>query len=176
MKYLKTICDKDIFSFPEFNNPISYKKRTTVKAIVINEEGKFAFVTNPVHKFYLLAGGGAESNNFEEEIKRECAEEVSCDVIVLKEVGRVQEFRNRDSQEYETVCFLAKFKNFILTDLRTEDEKKNGLVVVWLDEKEAQKILLEQVEKVKNGEVGFYNTAFNTARDQIFFEEFLKSR
>ena len=41
---------------------------------------------------------------------------------------------------------------------------------------DAQKILKEQVLKVKNGEVGFYNTAFNIVRDQLFFAEIFRQK
>lgn len=176
MQYLVTLHDEDVFLKPEFVAPTDYKKRVTVKAIVRNKNGQFAFVTNPIHGFYLLAGGGAESENLEEEIKRECAEETGYEVGVVKEVGRIHEFRNRDANEYETICFLVKAKQKTSGDLRTEDEKKNELSVVWFDGEEARNILDEQVAKVKRGEVGFYNTAFNILRDQIFFAEHLKQK
>ncbi len=67
MKYLKTITDEDIFESPEFEKPEVFEKRTTVKAVVVNNEGKFGFVTNPAHGFYLLAGGGAESDDLKKE-------------------------------------------------------------------------------------------------------------
>ena len=178
MKYVATILasiqDKDIFVTPEFVAPLSYEKRVTVKAIVRNEKGQFAFVTNPIHKFYLLAGGGAESEDLEKEIQRECMEEVRYEVDVVREIGRIHEFRNRSAKEYESICFLTESKKEVSEDLRTEDEKKNELAVVWFNPKEAQKVLAEQVELVKQGKVGFYNTAFNIVRDQLFFEEFLQ--
>jgi hypothetical protein len=55
MKYLKTISDEDIFENLEFEKTEIFEKRTTVKAVVINDDGKFGFITNPVHRFYLKA-------------------------------------------------------------------------------------------------------------------------
>ncbi|MBU1557819.1 NUDIX domain-containing protein [Patescibacteria group bacterium] len=174
MNYITTLKDKDIFKEPGFETPESFEKRVTVKAIVQNDEGKFGFVTNPVHNFFLLAGGGAESEDLGKEIIRECDEEINFEVEVIKETGRIQEFRNRSKKEYETVCFLVKTIKETNEDTRTEDEKKNELNVVWFEKDEILKILKEQEEKVKNGEVEFYNTAFNIIRDKIFFEEYLK--
>ncbi len=174
MKYLKTITDKDIFENPKFETPDIFEKRMTVKAVVINDEKKFGFVTNPIHGFYLLAGGGAESDNLEKEIKRECDEEINFEVEILGEIGRVRGYRNRNAKEYETVCFAVKTIKKLPDDTRTEDEKKNGLRVVWFNKNEVIDILKKQVEKVKNGEVDFYNTAFDIVRDSIFFDEFLK--
>ncbi len=173
MEYLKTITDEDIFENPKFEKPDVFEKRTTVKAVVINDEGKFGFVTTFVNGFYLLAGGGAEGGNLEEEIKRECDEEINFEIEVLREVGRIHEYRNRNAKEYETVCFIARTMKELPEDTRTEDEKKKDLHVVWIGKNEAINILKEQVEKVKRGEVEFYNTAFNIVRDELFFNEYL---
>jgi len=176
MKYLKTITDKDIFKNPEFEKPNIFEIRTTVKAVVVNDEGRFGFVTNPVHGFYLLAGGGAEGDNLEEEIRRECNEEINFEVEVLKEIGRVYEYRNRDAREGETVCFAVKAIKETNKDTRTEEEKRNDLRVVWFDEDEATDILKKQVKGVKKGKVKFYNTAFNIVRDNLFFNEYLNQK
>lgn len=173
MKYLKIITDKDVFKSPKFKIPNIFQKRTTVKAVVINNEGKFGFVTNSLHGFYLLAGGGAESDNLEEEIQRECNEEINFEIKIIREIGWIHEYRNREAKEYKTVCFFVKVIKKINKDTRTEDEKKNDLQFIWLDKDEAVNILKEQVEKVKNGKVKFYNTSFNILRDQLFFNKYL---
>ncbi|MCR4275140.1 MAG: NUDIX domain-containing protein [Candidatus Wolfebacteria bacterium] len=175
MEYLKTITDEDVFKSPEFEKPDVFKKRTTVKAVVINNGGEFGFVTNPVHGFYLLAGGGAESNNLEKEIQRECDEEINFEVEVLSEIGRVHEYRNRNAKEYETVCFAVKTIKETNEDIRTEDEKKNDLRVVWLDRDAAINALKDQIEKVEKGKVKFYNTAFNIVRDELFFRTYINT-
>lgn len=171
MHYLATLHDGDIISQPAHTAPSHYEKRVTVKAIVKNKMGMYGFVTNSIHGFYLLAGGGAESKDVAQEIKRECAEELGYEIEIIREIGRVHEFRNRDAKEYETICFLVEARKETNKDLRTEDEKKNNLSVIWLEGDDARKILKEQVEKVRGGGVKFYNTAFNIIRDQIFFEE-----
>ena len=175
MDYLFTLRDQDVFIRPEFSSSEKYEKRVTVKAVVINNKGKYGFVTNPIHGFVLLAGGGAESNDLEKEIVRECAEELFQKVTVLSKIGIAREFRNRNSIEYETVCYLVKTIGELSEDTRTADERKNGLQALWLEEAEALRILKKQEEKTKTGEVNFYNTAFNTIRDFRFFEEYLRS-
>ena len=175
MDYLFTLRDQDIFKNPEFSTPTSFEKRITVKAVVINEEGRYGFITNPVHKFVLLPGGGAESSDLEVEISRECTEEMALEVSILRQVGAAHEFRNREAKEYDTFCFLVKAGKFLDKDTRTEEEKKNDLSTVWLDKDEALKILTQQQEEVRNGKVSFYNTAFNIERDARFFKEYLKN-
>jgi len=173
MDYLFTATDKDIFQNPEFPAPLEYRKRVTVKSITINDKGEYGFVTNPVHGFYLLAGGGAESDDLEVEIKRECDEELNVEIEVLGKVGMARDYRNRGSREYETTCFLAKATRELAEDTRTEKEKDNGLYPVWICKEDATKIMSEQYGKIQRKEVTFYNTAFDMARDAKFFMEHL---
>ncbi len=173
MRYLKTITDEDIFKNPEFKKPKFFEKRTTVKAVVLNDGGEFGFVTNPIHNFCLLAGGGSESNDLEKEIRRECDEEINFDVEVVREVGRMREYRNRNAKEYETVCFVVKTIKELEKDTRTEEEKKNDLHVVWFTRDKAVSLLKKQVDEVRKGDVEFYNTAFNIVRDNLFFNAYL---
>jgi len=79
-QYLKILKDSDIFSSSKIEKPIEYAERQTVKAIVFNEKGEVALVTNPIHNLYSFPGGGAENNNLESEITRECLEEINQEV------------------------------------------------------------------------------------------------
>ncbi|MEA2112579.1 MAG: NUDIX domain-containing protein [Patescibacteria group bacterium] len=170
MEYLKVLRDSDIFKKPKHQEPDSYEDRQTVKIIVLNEKGEIALITNPIHNFFLLPGGGAESNDLEKEAEREALEEINYFVKVTKEIEKIEEFRNRNAKHYITTCFLAKTMKENDEDLRTEEEKKNGLLVQWFPYGEALKILNDQVKKVENGEVEFYNTAFNIIRDHFFVD------
>lgn len=173
---MQTITDADIFQNPEFATRDTYEKRVTVKAIVENDCGEYAFVSNRVHGFILLPGGGAEGTDLEYEINRECEEELFYSVKNVQELFRVHEFRNRDAQESETVCFRARADKPSPEDTRTKDEKDNGMFVVWLTKEEAMKRLSAQKQKVANGEVRFYNTAFNIVRDYLFFSRFVDAQ
>ncbi len=175
MNILFTLKDEDIFQKPKFLTPAEYKKRVTVKSIAINSSGEYGFVTNPIHKFYLLAGGGAESKDLEKEIKRECDEELNVEIEVLSKIGIAREYRNRRGKEYETTCFLVKTIRELAEDTRTGDKKDNGLYLVWICKEEAIRIMKEQQDMTEKGNVGFYNTAFDMARDARFFMEYLKS-
>jgi len=167
------LTDSLIFSTKEYPNPEKYEERVTIKAIVENKEGKIAFVTNPVHGFYILPGGGAESDNLTEEVKRECDEEINWEVAEVAEVVSIEEFRNREAKHYMTYCYSAKSTKELPSDTRTEDEKENGLEVVWLEKDEAIKKLLSQTESLKRGEIEFYNTGFNILRDYMFLKKYL---
>ncbi|MCK4387003.1 MAG: NUDIX hydrolase [Candidatus Pacebacteria bacterium] len=168
MKYLKILKDADIFENPEHKEPDFYEDRQTVKIIIKNEKGEIALITNPIHNFFLLPGGGAESDNLKKEAEREALEETNYHTKIIKEIGKIEEFRNRNAKHYITTCFLAEAIKENSKNLRTEEEKKNGLTVQWFEYGEALKILEKQTEKVKSGEVRFYSTAFNIIRDYFF--------
>ena len=169
MKFLKTLKDKDIFNEIKYKDSEVYEDRQTVKLIIKNSKGEIALVTNPVHNFFLLPGGGAKSNDLKKEAKREALEETGYYVNIIKEIGKVEEFRNRKAKRYITTCFIAEIERKGNEDLRTEKEKGIGLNIKWLKQKDVLPILLEQIDRVRNNEVKFYNIAFNIIRDQFFF-------
>jgi len=168
MEYIKIIKDSDVFETPEHENPSSYEERQTVKIIIKNKDNKIGLVTNPVHNLFMLPGGGAESNDLRQEAKREALEETNFYVSISREVGKIEEFRNRNAKHYITTCFVGEVVKKNESDLRTEEEKENELEVQWFTYEEVLEILSNQVQKVKSGEVKFYNTAFNIVRDYYF--------
>ena len=174
-QYLKILKDSDIFSSSKIEKPIEYAERQTVKAIVFNEKGEVALVTNPIHNLYSFPGGGAENNNLESEITRECLEEINQEVEILGIIGTMKELRDRDAKKYITTCFVARAIKKVKKDTRTKSEIENGLNVVWVSKKKLKNIFEIQDKKVSAGEIIFYNTAFNIVRDSEFLREYLKN-
>lgn len=174
MNKITTLSDSDIF--PQKNTaPVTeWKERKTVKILLANDQGELAFVTNPVHGFYLLPGGGVEINEDTfTAANRECEEEVGYSILNPKILGSIEEWRARDGVRYNTICVVASVGTKITNDLRTDEEKKNGLIVQWLSISDAVSILKHQVVKLRSEGVVFYNTAFNIVRDEIFLEKYL---
>lgn len=170
--YLRSIQSSDVFPGSEIEKPQKYTERQTVKAIVVNSAGEIALVTNSVHNLYSLPGGGAENSDLEAEVIRECAEEINQKVEITGIVGVIQEFRDRDAKEYINTCYSAIAVGGTGADSRTEDEIKNGLRVEWISKEKVMDIFKEQSNKVKEGKISFYNTAFNILRDQEFLTEY----
>lgn len=167
------ITDAMVFPNHDYKKPEKYQYRVTVKAIVENDNGDIALITNPVHGLFLLPGGGAESDDLVAEIKRECDEEINWEVDNIEDVASVEEFRNRDGKHYTTYCFSAKAVRELPEDTRTSEEKENGLEVVWLSKESALDKLRYQKEILEKGDIVFYNTGFNVLRDYIFLTEYL---
>lgn len=173
MKFKLT--DEDVFPLGvKYPPPDAYKDRVVVKAIVVNENNEYGFVTSPVHGYVHLPGGGAESDDLEKEILRECDEELNTLIKVRGKVGESVEYRNRFAQKYLVTCFFAEAVKELPEDKRTEDEKNNDLKPIWLSKEEAIKTIQQQVEEVKRGEVAFYNMVFNIVHDEEFFMEYIR--
>ena len=171
----RIIEDFDVFPLLQFNRPPTFTVRNTVKAIVLNAEGKIGLVTNDVHKLYLFPGGGADSEDLEKEVRRECREELQCDVQVTVILETFREYRYRDAKEYHTTCFLAEAQDSLeVGDVRTADEQKHNLHPVWMPIEDARAILREQSAQAKKGNILYYNTAFNAVRDNLFLEKYIQ--
>ena len=172
MTYLATLSDKDIFPHKEFSSVLEWVLRPTVKIILQNNEGKIALVTNPIHNIFLLPGGGIdEGEDVFVAADRECREEVGYVIIPTEIIGVTEEYRAREGKRCETYGVLASVKEKISEDLRTEEEKKNGLIVAWFSKEEVEKKFHEQEELLRAGNIEFYNTGFNIIRDSLFFKE-----
>lgn len=175
MTHLKTINDKDIFPEKEVALVAEWISRKTVKIIIKNSEAKIALVTNPVHNCFLLPGGGInEGEKIFIAADRESQEEARCSIKPIEMIGTIEEFHARDKKHYETYGVFAEAIKEITEDLRTEEEKKNQLSVVWVTMDDAERKFSEQEERLYAGKIDFYNTAFNIVRDHIFFKEAVK--
>jgi ADP-ribose pyrophosphatase YjhB (NUDIX family) len=171
MNYLATISDKDVFPDKEVKPVSEWALRKTVKIIIQNDDGKIALVTNPVHNFFLLPGGGIEDGeSVIAAAERESKEEALCSIMTPNEFGIIEEYRARDGKRYETHGVVAKAGESVTDDLRTDDEKKNGLNVVWLSFDEAEEKMKWQNTLLQEDKVDFYNTGFNIVRDYVFFK------
>lgn len=173
MKTLRTFTQKDIFPEKEDDKEkINFEDRTTGKAIVFNDDNNVALVGTKVNSFYLLPGGGVDQGeSIEAGIVRECLEEIGCNVELKIPIGTIDDYRNRDRKHCINYCYTAKLIGQKGELTLTEDEKKNGLHVIWVPLDEAIKILEKEVGQLKRGEVTFYNTGFNILRDHLFLKE-----
>lgn len=177
--YLATHYEKDVFPnlVTEKREKVVYKERPTSKIIIFDKNKNVALVGNMVHSFYFLPGGGVEEGETPEQAAvRESLEEVGYRVTIINKLGVIDDYRTRDRNHNINHCFIAKIKGSKLALFLTEEEKKNGMHVVWKSLPEARSILQKEVTELKKGNVKFYNTGFNILRDFVFLNRAINLR
>ncbi|MBI1308595.1 MAG: NUDIX domain-containing protein [Proteobacteria bacterium] len=116
-----------------------YGRRTAARAVVVDGEGKLALLHVARHGYYKLPGGGVdEGEDVAEALRRECLEEIGCEVEVKGEVGMVVEWRKMFELHQTSFCFWAKVKGEKGKPAFTDSELANGFEMVWV---EADKVL-----------------------------------
>lgn len=154
-----------IFPSRKIKGTVIYEERVTGKAIILDAEKNIALVGNTVNEYYLLPGGGIElGENIIDGIIRECKEETGYIVEALEIVGVTEDFRARDKRHYTNYCYIMRLISKGKTE-HTKSEEKNGMYTKWFSITEAVELFKKQEQKLKAGEVSFYNTGFNIVRD-----------
>ena len=167
-KISMTLRDKDIFPNTQDLSHVIWNDRLTGKVVLFNEEDKIALIGNKVNNFFLLPGGGIENNeSILDGIKRECREETGCEIEICNALGMIEDFRSREGKHCISHGYSAKVISYGTPTL-TENEIDIGAHVKWLSLLEGIELFLLQEEKVRAGEVKFYNTCFNIIRDSLF--------
>lgn len=165
---LMVLRDRDIFPSYIDDSNVVWKDRPTGKVVLFNNKNEIALIGNKVNDFLLLPGGGIEKNeSLIDGIKRECQEETGCEIDIQELLGMTEDFRARDSKHCLTYGYTAKVVACGST-APTENEIDIGAYVKWISLTEAVTLFARQEERVKSGEVKFYNTCFNIFRDSLF--------
>src|SRR3989338_3479278 len=138
MKLLKTINPENV----DENNIPGWEYRKAARAVAFDNENKVGLLDVSSKNYYKLPGGGIEEG---EDIKialdRECEEELGVQVEVLKEIGSIIEYRAQFKLHQTSYCFLAKISSDKNAPNFTDEEKTSGFEIVWVEPKEALRLL-----------------------------------
>jgi|AntDeeMinimDraft_6_1070357.scaffolds.fasta_scaffold01344_8 ADP-ribose pyrophosphatase YjhB (NUDIX family) len=175
MTFSLDISDEDISSEHDFSCS-EFVIRPTVRCIVLKNKNKIGLVTNPIHNLFTLPGGGIEKDeSTQEAVVREMREELSSEIEEIELIGDALEQRARNCKHYKTKVFKASFLKENLIDKRTKNEKDLKMMPVWKNLEEVEGIFNQQMEKLNQGKINYYNTSFNIYRDTIFLKEYLNN-
>lgn len=142
--------------------------RKTSRAIVRNDDGKYAVMYAEKFDLYSLPGGGIEEG--EDEIStliREIYEETGCSCDFIWQLGVVSE--NRNHQDYTTFShyFVVHTKSQTNDLHLTEEEMENGTIIMWLS-------LEEAIHRIKDVEHETNQRKFLQARDVAALMEYCR--
>ena len=121
---------------------VGWEDRKAARAVVLDNDGLIGLLHVTNHGYYKLPGGGVEEG---EDIKmaldRECEEELGVEIEVLGEIGSIIEYRARWKLHQTSYCFLAKTSGAKRAPNFTDEEKSSGFEIVWVEPKEALRLL-----------------------------------
>ena len=143
-----------------------YRVREASRAVVVDRDGKVVLLHVSKYNYYKLPGGGLEGSEDKiAALKRECREEIGCEIEVLYELGSIIEYRKMFELKQISYCYLAKVTGDKSSTNFTEDEIKDGFGEVWMSYEDAVKELVES--KATNIE----GREFIVPRDTLLLKE-----
>ena len=164
MKLLKTIKEKDVFLNSELNTDIKYGERSASRAVVFDQEGKIALLDVSKDGYYKLPGGGIKKGeSITEALKRECLEEIGCNIKIKNEIGETLEFRDKYQLKQISYCYIAEVDGKKGEPHFEQKEIDDGFKVVWISLDKAIRLL-------KESKTVAYNGKFIVSRDLTFLE------
>jgi 8-oxo-dGTP pyrophosphatase MutT (NUDIX family) len=147
-----------------------YKTRGAARAVVFDEAGLIALLHATKYDYFKLPGGGIEKDEDPvTAMKRECREEIGCDVEVTGELGMIVEYRKKFGLKQTSYCYIAKLVGKKGTPQLMEDEIEEGFQTVWLP-------LEDALNRVKESQRDVYEAQYMVARDTAFLEAALNHK
>lgn len=161
MKLIKTIQFKDL----KVEETDKFERRRAARAVVFDHDKNIGILYVGKHNYHKLPGGGLEGNeSIEEALKRECLEEIGCNIETFGELGEIIEYRDIGSLKQHSYCYLANVVGEKGKPAFTQEEIDNGFGIKWMSLEEAIKLLED--DKPEDYEGGFIQI-----RDSSFLNE-----
>ncbi|HRH25924.1 MAG TPA: NUDIX domain-containing protein [Candidatus Paceibacterota bacterium] len=142
----------------------TYTFREAVRAIVFDANKKIALLHAKKDNYFKLPGGGIEKDEEKiEALKRECREELGCEIDIFCDLGIVTENRSKNKMKHISYCYMAHVIGEKGTPHMTESEIREGFHVIWIPITEA----ILKLESVTNTT---YPGSYMVARDLAFLK------
>ena len=142
----------------------TYGIREAARAVVIDEQRLVALLHVSKDEYYKLPGGGLEdAEDPIAALKRECQEEIGCDIQVMNEIGMITEYRKKYSLKQVSYCYVVKVIGGKSIPAFTDDEIKHGFKVVWLAYEKAK-------EAMERSRLSEYESVYIVPRDKALLE------
>jgi 8-oxo-dGTP pyrophosphatase MutT (NUDIX family) len=161
MKLLREI---NLESLPK-NKLDTIKFRQAARAVVFDDERNLALLHVSNLGYYKLPGGGLdEGESMLQALKRECLEEIGCEIEVEQEVGLIVEYREKFNLKQESYCYIAHVLGKKGVTALTPPEIAQGFKLMWVPLRDAVRLVSES-----NSED--YQGLFIVPRDLAFLRE-----
>lgn len=146
--------------------PEHYEERGAARAVVFDTDGNIALLHVTKKNYHKLPGGGIEKGeNVATALARELQEEIGCAVENVRELGIIEEYRNKFMQRQVSHCFVASLAGGKGAPDFDAKEIADGFEPIWITLNEAI-ATLESKDIPKD-----YTGKFVRMRDLIFLRE-----
>jgi 8-oxo-dGTP diphosphatase len=143
-----------------------YKLREAVRAIVFDADNKVALLKVSRDSYFKLPGGGVEyCEDFETALKRECLEEIGCEIKNIKPLGCTEEYWKEDAEKQISYCYSAELNGQKGNPDLTKSEMDRGFETVWVTLEEAVQTLESCIPTQWEGD-------YIPQRELMFLKEF----
>lgn len=175
MSLLFKLTDKDFGIAPQEMNNCNI--RLAARGIVLREDGKIALQNKSNKNEYKLVGGGIEGHEDPKiAFQREVLEEAGCEIEIIQQLGTTEEYKSLQNLKQTSHIFVAKAIKDIHHLNLTEKEKNEGAKLLWVEPKEALKLITECYDKLLPSNYDdVYDTRFVVLRDRKILEYYLKN-
>jgi len=134
MKPRITITDQSIDSSAPQMSSDGYKTRLAARGVVYDDNFRVGLLYVTKHNYYKLPGGGVDAGeDVIDAFKRECLEEIGCNVEVGLEPCETVEQRDQFKMLQTSRCFVARKIGESVETTMTDSEIERGFEVVWVD-------------------------------------------
>ena len=160
MKIIKIIKSKDLKS----GEILEFNIRKVSRGVVFDKNKNIGLLYVSKNSHHKLPGGGID--NGEDKIstlKRECLEELGCDVEIIDELGQVIEYRKKTLLEQYSYCYLARVVGEKKEPKFTDREISEGFQIKWVS-------LVEAVLLLKSDKPEGYEGSFIQIRDRAILK------
>jgi 8-oxo-dGTP pyrophosphatase MutT (NUDIX family) len=110
-----------------------FRVREAARAIVYDRDGKIGILYVSKENYHKLPGGGVKAGeDIDQALRRECLEEIGCNIEVIGEVGQTVEYRKIFGLKQTSFVYLANLVGEKGVPSFTSKESANGFQVEWL--------------------------------------------
>ena len=107
-----------------------FKLRQAARAVVFDRDGRVALLNVSKKNYHKLPGGGIEAGeSVLDALKRECREEIGCEIEVMGEIGEIVEYLKMFNINQTSFCYMAKLVGEKGEPAFMPDEIEDGFIL-----------------------------------------------